>query len=59
MLINKVNKFSIDKEIIRDIFENMKILGEISFKNEYTNYINNYLKGYINIKQYLNIIKKI
>ena len=59
LLINKVNKFSIDKEIIRDIFENMKILGEISFKNEYTNYINNCLKGYINTKQYLNIIKKI
>lgn len=59
ILMNKINKFSIEKEIIKDIFENMRIIGEINFKNEYTSYINNCLKGYINTKQYLNIIKKI
>ena len=59
ILINKVNRFSIEKEIIKDVLENIRIIGEINFKNEYTNYINNCLKGYINTKQYLNIIKKI
>lgn len=59
LLINKVNKFSIEKEIIKEVFENTKILGEINFKNEYTGYINNCLKGYVNTKQYNNIIKKI
>ena len=59
LLINKVNKFSIEKEIIKEIFENTKILGEINFKKEYTGYINNCLKGFVNTRQYNNIIKKI
>lgn len=59
LLINKVNKFSIEKELIREIFENIRIIGEITFKSEYTNYINNCLKGYINTKQYMDIVKKI
>ena len=59
ILINKVNKFSIEKEIIKEIFENIKILGEIDFKSEYTNYINNSLRGFINTKKYNSIIKRI
>ena len=59
LLINKVNKFSIATELIRDVFENIRVIGEVDFRSEYTSYINNSLKGYINTKQYVNIIKKI
>lgn len=63
LIINKNNKFSINKKIIKKILFNYKILGKIKNNNKYTYYIN---KNYKNIifdrkikKEYYKIINKL
>ena len=63
ILINKYNKFSINKRILKNIFYKYKIIGKIKYKNKYNLYINGRYKNIIfnkNIeREYKNIIKKI
>ena len=42
ILINKKNKYSIDKEIIQKIFKNIKIIGEIKNNYKYDKYRNTF-----------------
>lgn len=61
ILINKKNKNSIDKKIIKNIFKEFKIIGELKLNNQYDKLINNGFKN-INIilsKQEKNNIRKI
>lgn len=62
LLINKYNKYSIKDTIIKNIFDEYKILGKINFHKKYNNLINknnkknNLLKNKIN-KEYKKILK--
>lgn len=63
IIINKDNKFAINKKIIKKILFNCKILGKIKYNNKYNYYIN---KKYNNIifdkktkNEYIKIIKKL
>lgn len=63
ILINKNNKFSINKKIIKKLLFNYKILGKIENNNKYTYYINKNYKNIIFNKkmkmEYKKIIKKL
>jgi len=63
ILLNKKNKNTISNKLIKNIFDDIKFLGEIKFNNNYDNLINNYLKNlmlYNKIsKGYKKIIEKI
>ena len=63
IIFNKINKYSINKKIIKNIFKQFNIIGEINLNN-YCNYLINKKNNYKNenkklIKQYLKIIKQI
>ena len=63
IIINKKDKYCIDKNIINDIF-NYNILGEIKYNDIYSNLINrnyNFFNNFKNNykKEYINIYKKI
>lgn len=57
ILINKQNKYSVEENIVKNIFKDFKIIGKIKYKSEFTNYINRNFKCFINTKQFTNIIK--
>ena len=63
IIFNKVNKYSINNKIIKNIFNKYKIVGNIklnNFENISENKINNYkIENKILIKKYKKIIKKI
>jgi len=63
IVINKKDKYCIDKNILNKIFKN-NILGEIKYKNFYSNLINRNYNYFFNFKnnykkEYLKIYKKI
>ena len=63
IIFNKINKYSINKRIAKNIFKNLKIIGYIKI-NFYCNFLlnekNNYKKENKKLKkEYLKIIKKI
>lgn len=63
IIFNKINKYSINKKIAKNIFKNLKIIGYIKI-NFYCNFLlnekNNYKKENKKLKkEYLKIIKKI
>lgn len=58
ILINKNNINSLDFSIVKDIFENFKIIGKINYNLKVNSYINTYTKNNINLNIY-NTIKKI
>lgn len=57
-IINKKNKYFINKDIIKRILNNIKIIGEIKYDNLFTRQSNNYFEKNLKIeKQLKNIIK--
>ncbi len=65
ILVNKKNKFSIDKSILKNIFKNIKIIGEIKNNFKYERLMNNGIKNFNIIfnnkerKEIKKILKKI
>ena len=45
ILINKENKYSIENDIIKNIFKDIKIIGRIKNNNEYERLINKNFKN--------------
>ena len=63
IIFNKINKYSINKKILKNIFKKFKIIGYLKLNN-YCDFLinkkNNYKKENVKLKkQYLKIIKKI
>ena len=44
IILNNYNKYSINEKIIKNIFNENKIIGKILYKKEYENLINKNLK---------------
>ena len=60
ILINKSNKYSINKKIIENIFKKIKIIGEIKNNSKYEMLINNKMKNsnmILDKKEEKNLIK--
>ena len=60
LIINNFNKFSIDEEILKNIFSEYKIIGKIKYKNSINNLINQNFKNinYKNLKKDFEKIEK-
>ncbi len=56
ILLNKTNHNSIDKEIVKGIFNKFKIVGNIHFSNFYTSIANSIKVGPLTLKKYIAII---
>lgn len=59
IIINKANINSIDEEIIKNLFSEMRIIGKINLSTIYTLLANNIYVKPINLKKYEKILKKI
>lgn len=59
IVINKVNINSIDLEILKNVFENIKILGRIKYNLNFNSYINKHTNEYIKLKEIEAILRKI
>ena len=57
IFINKYNISSIDLEIVRNVFEKIKIIGKINYTSKVNSYINTYTKNNVRIDDILKLQK--
>lgn len=59
IIFNKSNKFQISTEILKEVFEEYQILGNIKYSVDYNLYINKNTKYFIDEKEYEKIYIKL